>query len=309
MSFVNGHFDGFRGNTHAIAAINTMIDSGRIPHSLLIYGNAGTGRKTLAAQLALVLTGGKNAFAHPDILWAERSGKLGGYSVETARKICVDAYVKPNNGDKKVFIFPDADNVDPRTQNTLLKIIEEPPDCSYFIFTAVEKSMFLPTVISRATCIGLAECTPDECEDELKKRGFADCGKAVALFGGNIGLCVEYLEGGEIASTADTLEKLCNAVAGGNEYDFLRDITAFKGDKRAMRVLLRLLAENIRGAAELRADENAAVPKISRIFAERLSLRKIMKIYNVVNDYFLLTDTNVGGQLAVSAFCADLFAE
>ena len=77
---------------------------------------------------------------HPDVIYPEKSGKLGGYSVNCAREVIADAYVKPNNSSGcKVYIFADCHNVDTRTQNTLLKLIEEPPEYAYFIFTCGSK--------------------------------------------------------------------------------------------------------------------------------------------------------------------------
>ena len=40
------------GNEHALAALEAMCTSGRLPHSFLIYGEQGTGKKTLAWYLA-----------------------------------------------------------------------------------------------------------------------------------------------------------------------------------------------------------------------------------------------------------------
>ncbi|MBR4282959.1 MAG: hypothetical protein IKT35_04515 [Clostridia bacterium] len=65
------------------------------------------------------------------------------------RTICQDAYVKPNDGDRKVYIFH-ADLTE-AAQNALLKIFEEPPQGVTFIIPCVSESSLLTTILSRAT--------------------------------------------------------------------------------------------------------------------------------------------------------------
>ena len=86
---------------------------------------------------------------HPDVRWVEHSGKLGGFSVETVRSVCTDLAIPPSEGDAKFYVFADCDAMDPRTQNLLLKAVEEPPDYVYFLFTAESPAVLLPTVRSR----------------------------------------------------------------------------------------------------------------------------------------------------------------
>jgi DNA polymerase III gamma/tau subunit len=54
-----------------------------------------------------------------------------------------------------VYIFDDADNMQATAQNALLKVMEEPPEGVYFILTAKNKTVFLETILSRVTSIGL----------------------------------------------------------------------------------------------------------------------------------------------------------
>ena len=109
------------GNSFALQTFSSMFRSGRIPHSFLIYGEKGLGKKTLAKYLAMSLLcenrndgtpcgechscriAQKNV--HPDIIFPEQSGKLNTYTVETCRHVCTDAFVVPNNSDIKIYIF------------------------------------------------------------------------------------------------------------------------------------------------------------------------------------------------------------
>ena len=140
------------GNKTALQSISAMFRSGRLPHSFLIYGEKGTGKKMLADYFAAALlcennTDGKPCGqcrscrlaenkAHPEIIYPEKSGKLETYTVETCRNVCADSIVSPNNGAAKVYIFTDCDNLGLPAQNALLKVVEEPPLHVYFIFPA-----------------------------------------------------------------------------------------------------------------------------------------------------------------------------
>ena len=84
-----------------------MSQKDRMAHSFLICGEKGLGKKTIADWLAALLVcegAEKPCFAcrschlasehtHPDIIYAEHRGKLGGFSVDTVREICSDAYI------------------------------------------------------------------------------------------------------------------------------------------------------------------------------------------------------------------------
>lgn len=140
--------------------ISDMKKRGKMPQALLFYGEDGWGKTTAAKFTAKTILSAENPDLiekniHPDVIWAEHSGKLGGFSVDTVRFICGDAYIKPNNADSKIYIFDDCNAITNQAQNALLKIIEEPPSGVYFIFTAVSRNIFLQTMLSRLTSIGM----------------------------------------------------------------------------------------------------------------------------------------------------------
>ena len=55
-------------------------------------------------------------------------------------------------------------------QNTLLKLIEEPPLHAVFIFTSSTKSVFLPTILSRIISLGVNEVSHEDCRKALFDR-------------------------------------------------------------------------------------------------------------------------------------------
>lgn len=85
---------------------------------------------------------------HPDVLTAEDSEHKD-LSVEVLRKIRTEAFIRPNEGASKVFLFPDCRRLTVQDQNVLLKLIEEGPTYAAFGFCAENISALLPTVRSR----------------------------------------------------------------------------------------------------------------------------------------------------------------
>mgnify|MGYP002546007316 CR=1 FL=1 len=85
---------------------------------------------------------------HPDCVTAEDSQHKD-LSVEVLRALRSDAYIQPNEGACKVFLFPDCRRLTVQDQNVLLKLVEEGPAYAAFLFCAENPSVLLPTVRSR----------------------------------------------------------------------------------------------------------------------------------------------------------------
>ena len=71
-------------------------------------------------------------------------------------------------GGRRVCIILQADRLNPKTGNMLLKILEEPPDDVHFILTTERVSSMLPTIVSRASVIRFRRLTGKEIEEYLK---------------------------------------------------------------------------------------------------------------------------------------------
>ena len=63
---------------------------------------------------------------HPDVITV-RDPEHKNIAVDVIRDIRSDAYIRPNEGSRKVYIFPDCSLLPEQGQNVLLKIVEEGP--------------------------------------------------------------------------------------------------------------------------------------------------------------------------------------
>lgn len=134
---------------------------GDLAHAYIVAGPAGSGRHTLAAQMAEALVcsaqpqlrpcgrcshcrkaaGG----IHPDITVIAGSGGKP-ITVDQVRALRTDAYVRPNEAERKVYLLERADRMNASAQNAMLKLLEDGPAYAVFFLLAENGSALLPTV-------------------------------------------------------------------------------------------------------------------------------------------------------------------
>ena len=155
-------FEKLLGNARLKENLTASILRNRISHFYLISGPVGSGKKTLAKLLtAAILCGGagkpcnnctpcRKVFAgtHPDVITVT-DPEHKNVAVKIVRQIRDDMFIRPNEAEKKIYIFPQDLGIE--GQNALLKILEEPPSYGVFILLSNNPEMLLPTVRSRAT--------------------------------------------------------------------------------------------------------------------------------------------------------------
>lgn len=322
------------GNDPVLALIRTMRERDRIPHAALFFGEKGMGRKTLARYFAMTaLCTGEHApcgecpscrkilqddldevHPHPDVIWVEHSGKKLGFSVDTVRRICKDAIVAPNDGERKVYIFADCDNMDIRAQNTLLKLTEEPPPHVLLLFTAEHRNAFLVTMLSRMMPIAVRPCTPEECREALISQhdcNPGDADRAIAACGGNIGRCLQWLEDDAMQDMTAQAAALTKAIAEGEQYEILRIFAGYENDRVKAAELLRQLDLQLRDALVIRyaADSRIGTDwNSAAALAGFLTAPRARRLHEAVQDAYDAIQANVSVKLALAALGGELIS-
>ncbi len=211
--------------------VKRRLSSGRgLSHAYLLAGPAGCGKRTLAGLLsqALVCSGAGEvpcgacdhcrkavAGVHPDILRVGNDGK--DITVSQVREVRSDAYIRPNEAGRKVYILENAQTMNGSAQNALLKLLEEGPAYAAFLLLSDNAGAMLPTVRSRCELLTLSPVTPAETEAWLLRR-FPDLPREQILDAarrceGVLGRAVAWLEGGgqeaeEVRSAGAELARL-----------------------------------------------------------------------------------------------------
>lgn len=162
-------------------ALDMLIHSGRLPHTVIIEGDERAQRDAAVMYLTCAaVCREKDApcmrcdqcrkaldRAHPDIIIPLPSKKTKTNIIplqELRDEYLSQASIVPNESDTKVYLFFDADStLREDAQNTLLKLIEEPPQSMLFLFSVERAENLLATVRSRAHTLTLSSSAqPDE---------------------------------------------------------------------------------------------------------------------------------------------------
>jgi len=315
------------GNELIINTFHSMLENERMAHSFLIYGEKGLGKKQIADYLAMMLVcesetkpcctcrACRNAAEHhhPDIIYAEHSGKLNGFSVETIRNICSDVYIKPNNTDKKIYIFGDADAITVQAQNSLLKLIEEPPAYAYFIFTASDKNIMLETILSRIISLSASEVTRETALEALEENGLEriQAEEAVKCFGGNIGRCIEYISSDELKNAVQLTKSAADCIINRDEYGLLKLLTQASSDKNVFKTVVEMLDKVFRDALAVKFVPDQTIgcyPDGARSLADSLTMNSCGQMHEACSEAYSLTERNVNIKLIASSLCGELIS-
>ena len=111
---------------------------------------------------------------HPDVS-AVRDDDHKFISVETVREVRKDAYIRPNEGARKVYLFPDCALLTEQDQNVLLKLVEEGPPYAAFLFCAENPAAVLQTLRSRCVELKLQPKAPQGREEDGEGEALCRC--------------------------------------------------------------------------------------------------------------------------------------
>ncbi|MBR5571671.1 MAG: DNA polymerase III subunit delta' [Oscillospiraceae bacterium] len=157
-------------------AIRTAAAQRALSHAIILAGSGDTAsaaRYAAAAHLCRAESG-RPCLAcaqcrkvmediHPDVVWV-RDTERKELAVKDIRQVRRDVYIRPNEGERKVCIFPDCRQLNPQDQNVLLKIVEEGPAYAAFLFCAPTAHILLPTIRSRCVEMHIAGGEQDASE-------------------------------------------------------------------------------------------------------------------------------------------------
>lgn len=316
----------FIGNEKVIDRLSKLMESGRFPHALIIEGEEGIGKKTLAKDIAcaLVCRGNdkpcgecsqcKKAIAaiHPDISEYIPAGNANSFHVDTVRNIINDAYVQPNEADYKIYILANAHCMNQNAQNALLKILEEPPKYVVFILTTNSKSALLSTVLSRSVCVSLEgvdiERAANYITSHCENVDYNTAKKTVETFNGNIGKAIDSLQDSKTSELVDVCNKICKALATSNEYEMMTLCSVFQKDRQGVVFACDLLKSIFRDAlfAGKSSEHISGQEESAALLKSSLSRQSLIKLINTCDELKSTALSNANNALLITKFCYSL---
>lgn len=147
--------------TNTAQRLREAAARGTLSHALIF---SGPGERTAAARYAAAAmectAGGERPCLacpdcrkvirdiHPDVVFV-RDEEHAEISVDVVRRARADAFIRPNEGARKIYIFEDCSLLTEKDQNVLLKTVEEGPAYAAFFFCTENAAALLQTIRSR----------------------------------------------------------------------------------------------------------------------------------------------------------------
>ena len=163
--------------TNTAQRLREAAARGTLSHALIF---SGPGERTAAARYAAAAmectAGGERPCLacpdcrkvirdiHPDVVFV-RDEEHAEISVDVVRRARADAFIRPNEGARKIYIFEDCSLLTEKDQNVLLKTVEEGPAYAAFFFCTENAAALLQTIRSRCVEVKTAPVQQGEGAD------------------------------------------------------------------------------------------------------------------------------------------------
>lgn len=210
------------GNRELCARLATDISLGSLSHAYILEGADGSGRKTIALNVAAATACERRSDKNSpipclccnsckkilgkkstDVIFVKDETKAT-VGVDIVRFLKEDVHVIPNDIEDKFYIIENADKMTTQAQNALLLTLEEPPSFVHFFLICNSADSFLETIRSRAITLRTQKLSEKEVADyicahdtraaQMKLSFPKEFAELVKASGGGIGKALEYLE-------------------------------------------------------------------------------------------------------------------
>jgi DNA polymerase III subunit delta' len=214
-------FPDFYGNSRVAGTLAQMIERKRMPQTILLTGSEGVGKATLARRFAAALLGGSAKIerddlslpenldvieqrekwtsekraddplffsSHPDFVTFAPEGPLRQITIQQMRLLRERSQLMPLHGSHRVFLIDHLSRANEQAANSLLKVLEEPPEHLVIIATAENLYDLLPTIRSRSIVFQLTRLRDEEMLEFVQARGLPDPERRIALSEGSPGI-------------------------------------------------------------------------------------------------------------------------
>ena len=188
-------WEDLQGQAPVVEQLRRGAAEARPNHAWLFTGPPGSGRSNAARAFAAALVCEQDdpgqrgcgvckacrtamAGSHADVMSVTTEKVT--ISIEEARELVRKAQDKPSTGRWRVIIVEDADRMQERSTNVLLKAIEEPPPRTIWLLCAPSPGDVLVTIRSRCRPVGLRLPPVEDVAELLVRRDGIDPGVALS---------------------------------------------------------------------------------------------------------------------------------
>ncbi len=202
-------FEQIAGQDLLVGALRRTLARGEINHAYLFAGPDGSGKKTLALLFAqalncsaenppcgVCLSCRKTASGnHPNLFQIRPQGSS--IKIEQLRELKERFFYLSTEGQKKICIIFEADRLTLPAGNSILKILEEPPEDLVFLLLSARPWALLKTILSRCAHFFLRPLSHEDMSQLLEgKKDLPPSQREllISLSEGNPGRALEMLD-------------------------------------------------------------------------------------------------------------------
>jgi|LSQX01.1.fsa_nt_gb DNA polymerase-3 subunit delta' len=325
------NFSDIIGQETVVSGLKNIIENKTVGHAYIFIGPEGVGKKMTASIFVNTLmceeatskpcgtcSGCKKIETgnHPDVYIVE--GDSSTIGVEEIRNLKKDIYIKPYEAERKIYIIQEAQKLTEQAQNTLLKVLEEPPKYGTIILISTNAGVFLDTILSRALVITFRPHPYDIIErylsinyPELKE----ELPFIAGFSGGIIGKAKEIAVSLEYSEMRRAITKSLMSLLSNNELDVLNTIENFEKYKSMTDSVFEFLLLWVRDVIFIKGlkstDMIINIDMIDKVkdFSKNVTTKSIYKIAKHIIDTKRKVDQYANFNLAVEAMLINSWEE
>lgn len=220
------------GHDSARQVLQRALESGNLPGTYLFVGNNGVGKGALAqafAQAVACLNPQRQPFDacggciscrealrghNPEIVTLSPAGEqmqiwqFWDRDNHPPGVLTHSLPYAPSLGKKRVYIIERAESLNESAANSLLKVLEEPPEYALFILLAAHTARVLPTIVSRCQTVRLFASPVEELTEYLKSTLGVEASRAEVLAAyaeGRVGQAIRMAQHPEVGTEIERI--------------------------------------------------------------------------------------------------------
>lgn len=332
------------GNRAEKQRLISSIAGGTLPHALMIVGDDGAGKKTLALEIAMALNCEKKRESEKplpcrscntcrriaegkftDVKRLKLTEGRATIGVEDVRTFKEDMYLSATEAEYKVYIFEDADKLTQQAQNAMLIALEEPFSNVISILLVKSQDKILSTIKSRTRQIVMERFSPEELSEYLLKT--SDAAKQMSrtdkerFWGvlmsamGSIGRAELLLDTERAAENeqkrAAVVDILTALGTKGRYIDLYRTITELPKSRGELKLIFEDIILAIRDLTTIKHDPDAVTVFFSdadsaRELSRKFNQKRLLSVYDIMCSMIEDLDKNANVVSLLTSFAAKI---
>lgn len=333
------YFPRLLGNGDTKAIVGAAIERGTAAHAFLLGGPEGSGKLTLATEIAAALNCEAKGDASaplpcgrcgsckriyggnfPDVKILDKPRDKATIGVEAVKDFREDMFLSSTESEYKIYIIKNAQTMTTESQNALLKVLEEPPRGVMIILLAEECDRILTTIKSRVQYIAMSRFDEEELTGHLLARSEEAArmrheeperfGGIIMSADGRLGraerlVSKSFAEENE-AERREVLTFISAIGAKSSFADIYSAVSALPAKRTDLLLALERIISALRDLIIIKEVSEARTvfytsPEAARRAASDIGIKRLLSVYDAVNEAHILCSRNANvGNITVS---------